>query len=199
MPFLVRPLRILRGTNFRVSMPFNGLHPFLPQMRHKREENQRLCQCPLTGYMYFYSDILTTDTEIEVMCQCPLTGYMYFYVYPEDGIDLQTAMCQCPLTGYMYFYKMIQIFLLHPHVCQCPLTGYMYFYPALLEAPVYKALKGAISPRFFKLLQKCYILPFFCFYKILLLICVLFYHIFLINARTFLTILFRRVKRINGI
>ena len=150
MPFLVRPLRILRGTNFRVSMPFNGLHPFLPQMRHKREENQRLCQCPLTGYMYFYSDILTTDTEIEVMCQCPLTGYMYFY-------------------------------------------------PALLEAPVYKALKGAISPKFFKLLQKCYILPFFCFYKILLLICVLFYHIFLINARTFLTILFRRVKRINGI
>ena len=29
IPFLVRPLRILRGTNFRVLMPFNMLHPFL--------------------------------------------------------------------------------------------------------------------------------------------------------------------------
>ncbi|MEZ3423028.1 MAG: hypothetical protein K1W39_04875, partial [Lachnospiraceae bacterium] len=34
----------------------------------------------------------------------------------------------------------------------------------LLESPVYKDLKGAFSPRFFKLLQKCYILPVFLFF-----------------------------------
>ena len=33
--------------------------------------------------------------------------------------------------------------------CQCPSTGLHHFYPALLEAPVYKALRGAFSPRFF--------------------------------------------------
>lgn len=72
-------------------------------------------------------------------------------------------------------------------MCQCPLTGFIHFYPATWEAPVYKALKGVFSPRFFKLLQKCYILSFFCFSKILLLTCTLFYHIFIVNARTFLT------------
>ena len=131
-------------------------------------------QCPSTGYIHFYkAGKLITAKKISV--SMPFNGLTSF---------LQNGNCFCVFEFYMY---------------QCPLTGFIHFYPATWEAPVYKALKGAFSPRFFKLLQKCYILPFFCFYKILLLICVLFYHIFLINARTFLTILFRRVKRINGI
>ena len=70
--------------------------------------------------------------------------------------------------------------------CQCPYTGLYHFYPALLEAPVYKGLKGAFSPRFFKLLQKCYILPVFLFFWILVITYEVFYHIFLIYGNIFL-------------
>ncbi len=103
-------------------------------------------------------------------------------------LEMVDLMYQCPSTGCIHFYLLTKFEKkAEKTVYQCPSTGCIHFYPATWEAPVYKALKGAFSPRFFKLLQKCYILPFFCFSKILLLICILFYHIFIVNARIFLT------------
>ncbi len=143
-------------------MPFNGLHPFL-QLWYIGGASNWGVSMPFNGLHPFLRKAI---------------GY----------IDCKAIWCQCPLTGGIHFYeKYILSMEKMQRICQCPLTGGIHFYPATWEAPVYKALKGAFSPRFFKLLQKCYILPFFCFSKILLLTCILFYHIFIINARTFLT------------
>ena len=104
----------------------------------------KVCQCPLTGYLHFYPHEHEYEKKSIIWCQCSLTGYLHFYFFHELGEEWKY------------------------HVCQCSLTGYLHFYPALRKPPVYKGLKGMFSPSFLKMLQKCYILPFFCFYKILL-------------------------------
>ncbi len=83
--------------------------------------------------------------------------------------------------------------------CQCPSMGYTHFYPALLEAPVYKGLKGAFSPRFFKLLQKCYTFPVFWFFQNFTFNLHIILPHFYGKCQDFLNILSRMVKRINGI
>ena len=79
---------------------------------------------------------------------------------PFNGLTLflqevgQTALvfkmkCQCPLTGFIHFYCENHILMAKEDMYQCPLTGFIHFYPATWEVPVYKALKGAFSTRFF--------------------------------------------------
>ena len=45
--------------SYSVSMPFNGLHPFLHGDLYIRFSPDFRCQCPLTGCIHFYRDINT--------------------------------------------------------------------------------------------------------------------------------------------
>ncbi len=127
------------------------------------------------------------DAGIPTMCQCPLSDSLHFYRSFLFQV-LISSMCQCPLSGSLHFYfALTKEYNMDWKMCQCPLSGSLHFYPALWEAPVYKDSDYAFSPRFLKMLQKCYILLFFWFFltfifsnKVYLIINLLrLYHIFL--------------------
>ena len=141
-----------------------------------------MCQCPLTGFFHFYSlgDYMKAAKYIGV--SMPFNGLPSFLQEVTDFMS-KDKRCQCPLTGFFHFHKVTFVIEgVEVKECQCPLTGFFHFYPATWEPPVYKGLKGAFSPRFLKMLQKYYISPFFCFYKILHFISTNFqiklYHVF---------------------
>ena len=99
------------------------------------------------------------------MCQCPLTGYSHFYSI--QYLDLQ-EMFECvnalqratPISTIIVLVVTIGYFNVNALQRATTIST-----PALSEAAVYKALKGVFSPRFLKLLQKCYILPVFWFFQ----------------------------------
>ena len=142
------------------------------------------CQRPYTSLYHFYPVGPGKVAYWLVKCKCPLTGLHHFYcnMFPTP----QCCMCQCPPTGWLHFYCLwiwlgrvyfqnvsmpLNRLTLFLHInrlctwwstmsCQCPLSGLYHFYPALLEAPVYKALKGAFSQGFWS----CYKSVTFCLF-----------------------------------
>ena len=68
-----------------VSMPFNGLSLFLLLTGIIKLICQKVYQCPLTGFLYFYKN-KKNKRRISIMYQCPLTGFLYFYTYPLEAI-----------------------------------------------------------------------------------------------------------------
>lgn len=41
-----------------VSIPYNGLIPFLPDKTSEKEAGEKLCQSPISGYYHFYESNL---------------------------------------------------------------------------------------------------------------------------------------------
>ncbi len=63
-----------------VSMPFNGLPSFLHWLAIDVPIKNKLCQCPLTGFLHFYGNIRIYWMKQILVCQCPLTGFLHFYI-----------------------------------------------------------------------------------------------------------------------
>ena len=100
--FLHEEKNIMVFKTRNVSMPFNGLPLFL-HYDEMVESNIDMCQCPSTGYLFFYK---YTDiwSYYPVVCQCPSTGYLFFYGCSIILDNDKEKMCQCPSTGYLFFY-----------------------------------------------------------------------------------------------
>ena len=60
-----------------VSMPFNGLLPFIQNLL-KEWTIFLKSQCPLSGFFHFYYYKYNPMTQ-RVMSQCPLSGFFHFY------------------------------------------------------------------------------------------------------------------------
>ena len=146
-------------------MPFNRLHPFLWDISFIYSQLSKVCQCPSTGLHYFYGrEVYPVNGEYSCV-NALQRAYIISTSITGSSCIRDNARVSMPFNGLTLFpLEAAQETVNQSTVCQCPSTGLHYFYPALLEAPVYKALKGAFSPRFFKLLQKCYILPIFWFF-----------------------------------
>ena len=148
-----------------VSMPFIGLSPFLLCAFLKVQPGDIMCQCPLSGFLHFYSDS-KEDLELAEQCQCPLSGFLHFYgdelmtfkVKTESVNALYRAfsistlvrlwmqvhlfLCQCPLSGFLHFYAgKISMAEASACMCQCPLSGFLHFYAPLWERPKMKHLQ----------------------------------------------------------
>ena len=163
-----------------VSMPFNGLTSFL----HKQTKWHWKTNCvsmPFNGLTSFLRKDDWMGASL-LWVSMPFNGLTSFLHYFSFSITFNWCVSM-PFNGLTSFLHAGQVRLhIRGRVCQCPLTGLLHFYPAFLEAPVYKASRYMFSPRFLKLLQKCYILPVFWFFWIFCFIYVIFYHIFLAYA-----------------
>ena len=86
-----------------VSMPFNGLTPFLQKNMCFLVNWDSVCQCPSTGLLHFYKCIRGLQKEVDYVSM-PFNGLIPFlrgYIY-EKNINRK---CQCPSTGLYHFYK----------------------------------------------------------------------------------------------
>ena len=139
-------------------MPFIGLSPFLPEERNHlhmkairvnalyrafsistsyadiKKTLDYTCQCPLSGFLHFYTQYWKIANDILEECQCPLTGFFHFYKSFSVFINPLQKLCQCPLSGFLHFYY-VDNELARCNVCQCPLSGFLHFYLPSGNAP----------------------------------------------------------------
>ena len=64
------------------------------------EEDYKMCQCPYTGYIHFYMDILVIVTDVMLSVNT-LQRADSISTASEYGLEEYTfKMCQCPYTGF---------------------------------------------------------------------------------------------------
>ena len=47
-----------------------------------------LCQCPLSGFLHFYTERTVFMSTALSRCQCPLSGFLHFYAFHRKENDL---------------------------------------------------------------------------------------------------------------
>ena len=82
-------------------MPYIGLPVFLRLDKSATPPTEKVCQCPTSGYQYFYGNMATL-TLAQSRCQCPTSGYQYFYA--NDFINnLNKDLVSMPYIGLPVF------------------------------------------------------------------------------------------------
>ena len=170
--------------HFMVSMPFNGLHPFL-QVAVWIWKTCKKYQCPLTGFIHFYHPLRSEFAEF-CMCQCPLTGLSHFYI----SKFWWRMYCYCvsmPFNGLTQFLPSYQwpssffsTFGVNALQWAIPISTLPFWKPLFI-----RVWRVRFPQDFLNCYKSVILFLFFGFSKILLLTCILFYHIFMANARTF--------------
>ena len=133
-----------------MSMPYVGLLLFL-RNQGGSTGNLLVCQCPTSGFFYFYEEVLYVVGAIAVVSM-PYVGLLLFLpkrfcCMTEEhncvnalrrASSISTAvlahtdstkeMCQCPTSGFFYFYQSLGCIPVDGFMCQCPTSGFFYFY-----------------------------------------------------------------------
>ncbi len=86
-----------------VSMPFNGLTPFLRWIEYDRNNTYVVCQCPLTGLLHFYTYYSNLTIHLWEVSM-PFNGLTPFLQQKKLNLQKTKNRCQCPLTGLLHFY-----------------------------------------------------------------------------------------------
>ncbi len=137
-----------------MSMPYVGLLLFL-RNQGGSTGNQGVCQCPTSGFFYFYIAAEWRYRLDLLVCQCPTSGFFYFYeevLYvvgaiavvsmPYVGLLLFLRIKSCakklkqkvsmPYVGLLLFLLPVIVALINSGLCQCPTSGFFYFYQKFL-------------------------------------------------------------------
>lgn len=87
-----------------VSMPYLGLLLFLLTSWAK-EVWKAWCVNALYWAYFISTAFCAIASASTVMCQCPLSGFSYFYKVEHGTSVTVNPMCQCSMASFLYFYK----------------------------------------------------------------------------------------------
>ena len=102
-PFLLKMPMENRSIRRSVSMPSDGLHPFLPMSSILAGLILKGCQCPQTGCIHFYEQV-TKVLWFSRHVSMPSDGLHPFLQMKEELVRYLEYQCQCPQTGCIHFY-----------------------------------------------------------------------------------------------
>ena len=133
-------------------MPSVVLSSFLPKASRITQEDLKMCQCPQSCFLHFYTNtgvinlgyydyvsmpsvVLSSFLQIrKINCfqdhwvsmpSVVLSSFLQANAYVEK---MNESPCQCPQSCFLHFYVYIDFSVFSVNLCQCPQSCFLHFY-----------------------------------------------------------------------